>query len=288
MVFVHRILCALVLAACADQGSAALPDGGGGDMAKDGCAVAAPAASDVCLRRVEGRVVDEAGAPLGEALVTVCGDLCFYGRSGTDGRFTVPVNTWAALERYALHVHGRPHRADYYVRLPAVVDGTALLGELRSPLLPSSGPAVPMDQKASTITSGEITLAFPDGVEVELDVEDVIELPKGGELRAVRVADPRALPFVDAAAPPELLFGLAPFEAIFSRKVPLRLQNVLSWPAGAKVEITQQGAYVLGEAAPGPLVSAAAAEVSSDGLTIATLPGEGLRRLSFLAARRVP
>jgi hypothetical protein len=242
-----------------------------------------------CLMSVSGALVDEAGAPVPDVLVTVCADACFYGHSIGDGTFTTEVKQSLYTETYAVEVHGRPLRTTYFVKLPPLQGQVVQFDKpFVVPRLPASGPDVKMDKSAQTLTSGDVTLTLAAGTEVQLDVEDAIDLPVGGQLRTLKLADPAKWPFVDAARVPDVLYALSPFEVEFSQPARLSFANSAGLPANAAIDVfMQHGLVGIGVAPPaGPFDRVAGAHVSSDGTRIEMDAGEGITRLTVVALKR--
>src|SRR5690606_5137884 len=73
----------------ASGGSVSGGSGGDADCERTG----AEAADAVCVGYVRGNVIDEGGAPLGSASVSVCGPACFYGETDSVGDFLVDVRS---------------------------------------------------------------------------------------------------------------------------------------------------------------------------------------------------
>jgi len=281
---VVSLLSAWGLAGCADSPTPA--DGGAPDLQPAGCVGEMPDGG-VCVTAVSGALVDEAGAPVNDLLVTVCGDGCFYGHSGPDGRFTTEVKQSILVEGYAVLIHGRPGRINYYAKLPPLVDGKIEFPKpFVVPSLPAGGPDIARDNSAQVLTSGDVTLTLAAGTEVDLDVEDVVDLPVGGQLRALRLANPSSWPFVDAANLPDVLYAISPFECLFTAKAQLGFANVAGLPAGAAVDVLSQRGLIAEAPPAGALVKVASAHVSGDGQRIEMDPGEGITKLSVIALKR--
>jgi hypothetical protein len=240
----------------------------------------------VCLVSVSGKVVDEAGQPLPMTLVSICGDICFYGHAGADGTFVAPIKDHILYDRYAIEVHGRPDRASYYARLPPLSGETLdLPAPLVLPLLPATGPAFLTDKSQQDVSQGDITVHVAAGTDVMLDVEDVVNLPAGAQLRVLAPSPSlkAQLPFVDPAQPLDALYGFAPFEVIFSVKTPVEFKNSAALPANAAVDVLSQRGLLSGTPPAGNFQRVAGAHVSADGTKIVMDAGEGVTTLTWLA-----
>ncbi len=286
----------LVLAACSSN-SAQPGDGGSNDASIPadlastdlyGCQDPLNERPDggACLTSVSGHVVSEADKPLNSTLISVCGDICFYGRTVSDGTFVALIKDHVVLDHYAIEVHGRPDRASWYQPLPQLTSDTlAISVPLVSPLLPATGPAIALDDSAQTIVSGDATLILAANTQVQLDVEDVELMPLGSQLRVLTVSPAllAKLPFVDAAHPPDALFAFAPFEVVFSQKAQVTFANTASLPALAAVDIFSMRGYVANLPPAGVNDRVAGAHVSADGTKIVMDAGEGVTTLTWLA-----
>jgi hypothetical protein len=255
------------------------------------CDSTGAAAGAVCPRRVSGKVVDETGAPLAAATVSVCADQCYFGTTSASGDFAVVPPYAIVLASYALEVHGRPDRATYYTPLPVATgdDEHPTLdfeGPLPLFLLPTSGPEIRDDQSAQTVTSGDVTLQIPSETDIFFSVED-FGVPHGHDLRTLQISDPSSLPFVASTDPPLQLYALAPFEVAFGKPVAVSLTNRTSLGPNVAVELESQRGLVNGAPPAGRWQHAAHAHVTADGQRIETDAGEGLAELTWLAVREV-
>ena len=58
------------------------------------------ATTGVCVTQVTGSLMDESGAAVTNAPVSVCGDICYYGQSDDSGAFEVDVKAHIDLSAY--------------------------------------------------------------------------------------------------------------------------------------------------------------------------------------------
>jgi len=291
---VGRVLLVLLLWAtlgtgCGSAGSATdlgVDLSGSADLANAPCSDPNPAPGSVCPLDLTGSFSTESGqaaSSLADRVVSVCAGLCFFGGSNASGAFSVHVDAHIVLADYAFEVHGRPDAATYYTPLPSGSSPSlAYAAPLPLPLLPASGPAIPEDSGAHTVTAGDVTLVLAAGTKVQFSVED-FGVAHGHELRVRGFALPTTLPFIDAAAPPAALYALAPFEAAFSQKVSLTIANTAALPAGAAVQVKVMRGLVNDAPPAGRFTAAALAHVSADGATISTDSGEGILELTWIA-----
>ncbi len=276
----------LALAACGGSNPAAPSDlgmapaldltsstGGGCTVGDDG---------GPCVQSVSGQVLDDSGTAINNLLVSVCAGACFFGHTVADGTFQTAVDAVIPYDQYATMLHGRPDRASYYTPVPPLVGTMSSYAKpLLLPSLPATGPVIALDQSAQNLTSGDVTLTLAAGTTVMLSVEDVINGMAGQQLRALTVADPTTLPFVDANAKPDALFGFAPFESIFSQKAQLSFKVPASFTEGAAVDVQQMTVLVGGAPPAGKFVHAANAHVHNG--VVVMDAGEGVLGLSWIA-----
>src|SRR5579864_3135275 len=126
-----------------------------------------------CILGATGHVLDFAGAPLANLVMTFCGAACYGTRSDSSGGYVIYIGDYLTPEDYALHADGRPDHGVDYLRMtksePAIVAGVTM----RLPTLPPSTVELPPDKApASSITVGDLTLSIPDGTTFKLDDED--------------------------------------------------------------------------------------------------------------------
>jgi hypothetical protein len=239
-----------------------------------------------CVATVHGKAVDETGTPLPDLVVSVCAAACYYGKTGDDGAFAVRVYSHLVIDQYATLVHGRPDHANYYTPLPRAAGSTyRYAAPLQVPRMPEHGSAIATNGAAQTLTAGDVTLHLTAGTKVEIPIEDRMLGDIGSQLRVTRIANPRRLPFVDAAAPPSVLYGFAPFEVRFSRKTRVSFANTSRLPAGSAVDVQGMRGLLADTPPAGRFTSVATAHVSADGSRIEMDPGEGVLSLTWLALR---
>ncbi len=243
-------------------------------------------AGSVCVREVRGQVLDTEGAPRADLPVTVCGPVCWLGRTAPDGRFAVLVGDFVPTAIYSVLAHARPDYATVYVPLPSTVgagDVISLAEPLRVPRYTVTGDLV--DGDAGVARAGEFALTVPAGARIELDLEDFKLGELGRRLRVAQVPLDRAPPFAREGRA-QAVFALAPFAMTSSRPLGLRLPNTLGLPPGAAVDLVVMGGDILPpQSNAGRALDAARARVSADGSAVETLSGEGLSLLTWVAVR---
>jgi hypothetical protein len=250
------------------------------DMAPGPCSDE-PAPGSVCPVEVTGMIAAETGLTTSDLVVSVCAGLCFYGSADASGAFSVVADQHIVLSQYACELHGRPSAFSYYAPLPAA-SGTSLSYAAPLPMLavPATGPALPEDTSAATVTNGDVTLIIAAGTKTLFSVEDY-GVPQGHSLRTRTIPNPADFPFTighSLAA----LYALTPFEAGFSQKVAVTVANSAQLPADAAVELVGMTGLLHDAPPAGQLVHVATAHVSGDGAVITTDTGEGLTELTWL------
>jgi len=242
-----------------------------------------------CVKTVTGKAVDTTGAPLPAGkLISVCGQICFFGETVAGGTFTATVGRWIKVSNFAASVHGRPDFASLYEKLPAGAADAILLPTLVLPKLPTSGAAIPMDSKnivtvATSVSDGDVTLNIPAGTEVELDLEDV-ELGEAGKLfRAVKV-ETKDYPTFVKGENVLALYAATPFDSKYKNKVGLSFNTTAGLAEGTAVEIIGLGNDFLREPfTAGKLEVVATGKVS--GGKIVTDAGQGLTTMTWFGVR---
>lgn len=249
-----------------------------------------PSAGTTCIEQVSGvaRSLDGSALPA-NTLVTVCGVACFYGKTDATGAFTAKMGVNIVVSDYVTYVHGQPAFANLLTRLPADAAGPSIV--LSQPLLvpPLPAPAVYLPEdgaKASTVTSGAITLATAAGTLFDLEVDDIAMGKDGRALRVVKVDVAKAPPFA-ASEGAVLLYALAPFSAKPSTPVGVLISETGGLPAGTAVELFVLDDRIVDVPSPaGKARVVATAHVSDDGKQIVTDPGQGLDVLTWVGVRK--
>lgn len=243
-------------------------------------------AGSVCVREVRGRVVDERDAPRVDIPVTVCGPVCWLGRTDAEGRFAVTVGDFIPLAIYSVLAHGRPDHATVYVPLPAEVgsgDVVTLGDAIRVPRYTVNGGS--FDGDAGVVRAGEIQVRVPPGARVELDLEDYKLGALGRMLRVAEVAPDRAPPFAREGRA-QAVWALAPFNLQSSVGFGIRVPNTLGLAPGARVEFFAMGWELLPPRAnAGRAVDVATGAVTPDGAAIESDPDAGVPALTWIAVR---
>lgn len=254
-----------------------------------------PTPDSQCIKTVSGKVVDTTGAPVANKTISVCGTICFYGKTGNDGTYVTNVGHHIPVATFAASVHGRPDYASLYVKLPATTADTITLPDMVVPKFTSTTDVrVPFDATsgkvmgAKTVTSGDVTLSLADGTSVELDLEDVelVMAGMGGDLfRAVKM-DTANYPGWGKDVGIKLLYAGAPFDSKYDKKVGITISDAAGMAPGTPVEFVACGnEFLKTPFTAGTLQVVATGKVSADGKSIQTDPGEGLTYVTWIGVR---
>ncbi len=248
-------------------------------------------ASEPVDRTVNGLVVDEGGAALIDALVTVCGRICYRGVTDTKGAFRVPIAKDSDASQLAVCIHGRPDRVTYYVPVDASQSAAERIDfatPFVAPAIAAGGPLVALDKSAQTITAGDVTLHIAEGTKINLDVEDDTLGERGRELRAIAYDDLSTAPFpIDETAGLEVLYFVTPFEATYKPGITITLANRRAWPAGTEVDVMMMRGLTGTTVWPaGVFEKVSSAKVSADGARITLDANATLSTITWLALKR--
>lgn len=249
-------------------------------------------AGSACVRAVEGRAVQDDGAALPRGFVTVCGNACFVGDVDSSGNFQAIVGEILPIPVYSLLVHGRPQHASAYWLLSSARDEMGIFrmsAPLSVPRYTSEGIELPESMTIASetrATAGAVTLVFAAGSRLEFDFEDFELGALGRRVRVAEVPLDRAPPFAAEGMARGPVFALGPFALKIDRPVGLRVANRAMLPAGSSVEFIAMGDDILSETpTAGHAVVVARGAVSTDGTTIESMAGQGLRSLTWLGVR---
>ncbi len=303
---------ALALAGCGNSspGAAAATGGSGGTGAAGGAGGAAgdagvapcsEAPSDipagaVCIHNVTGHVIDPSGAPVSGVLASVCSDTtCYPGWSGSDGNFSVAVNMHIVMSKTAVLVHERPLKAGFYFPLPTSPGPDLDIGDTPLLTLPD-GPALvvkPDGSPQQSVTSGDVTLEVPQGVQVNLDYDELAAGAKGKEFRALAVPKNLWKDLVDPSLGLSALYAFGPFEAGFfdaqtgkPALAQMSFKNTTGLPASTPVEFLELASFLYPDPAQiGTFESVGTGTVSADGTTVDMDAGTGIKYITWIGIR---
>ncbi|MBI5518174.1 MAG: hypothetical protein HY909_30670 [Deltaproteobacteria bacterium] len=284
----------MALSSCgADPGEPPRADAGRDGGGVDGEAPVSCAAERYYVGRMAGQVLDLAGNPVRDALVTACGTACITGTSGADGRFDFVVDHCFGVDPtfprgpifwlhglglrpdllFAYNTEDRHHLAT--VTLPAPLYAPGLEGAA-SVSAPARGTAV------TELADGHgFTLRVPPGLIGYPPTADDREA-----LSVVPIPANRWPPFVDPGAPPVALYALSPSETTFATAAALAFPTVAGLAPGAEVEVLALGnAASEGQPPAGVFARVDTGVVSADGTRV--VARTGLRWLSWVGYRGV-
>src|SRR5262249_54002758 len=132
------------------------------------------------------------------------------------------------------------------------------MSDLRVLSMPEHGPLLEVNRDgagAQTVTSGDVTLAVPDGIYIRLDVQSNLAGDHGKEFRALSIASNFIEEFADGVSGLRAMYALEPFESSFeypgSNSMPavvrLSFVNTAGLAAGAPADVLALGTYVYPE-----------------------------------------
>jgi len=280
---------------------------GGTTGAGGGCTLqpnVTPGDDWVCVTELNGRIIDESGAPLSGVTMSVCGpNGCTPDDTGADGSFSIQVGFPLLADDYSLVPHAREMgKLVLYMPLDADEPGPVVdMGERRLLDTPAGGDVLiaktdEVGAPAQTVSHGDVTMDVPSGVRVNLAFEDVAAGADGKLFRARKVPDALQDEYVDPAMNVVALYAMTPFDARFDfegdpgtpAKVALAFANTAGLAADAPVQFLQHGSFVVGDLEAGDYVVVGTGSVSSDGATIQMDAGEGITFLTWVAVRPAP
>jgi hypothetical protein len=253
------------------------------------------------IHSVNGTIVDTDGQPAMGVPVLVCGlDVC-AAPATTDDQGHIVSNCDQLTGVCALGLNLDPALPE---KLPALKYGYGLdYAKFVLPLDTSTG-ATDFDMGTNTTvrlpaiasgadfvpggdsTSGNITLTMPaDGVAKVDKLE--YDTPELQRFRAAEIPVAKAPAAVDASQNFEILVATTPVEAELCPAAKLTVPNTPGWAAGTAVEFWVHGVDIAEEWAPyGGWAKTSDGTVSSDGTTVSTDDGQGIRTLSVFGVKK--
>jgi hypothetical protein len=216
----------------------------------------------------------EDGAPLAWVSVLACQrEICFYGESGSDGRFSFQLDSpGALLIKTAADLTATPRRTSPMVSVTIEGEEFLDIGDVYAPSMP---PGVPVE----TAAREALTLDLGEGLSLELTPSS-LTLPPGETLTevAARRLSEATTPAYPGIAREDILavYALHPFGATSSVAIGVRVKSDL--PSGTPVSF-----LVIDDTdgtVSGPVRGAA------NGTELVTDPGEGIAALTHLLVTR--
>ena len=247
--------------------------------------------------KLNGKVVDLAGAPAKKTLAQVCGtDLCIYGSTDDQGvvgicdkqtQICAPgiVPPVGSLFTRAAFKYGDGFDYARFAMLLPTNTQVYDVGTQITAALPPKTSGVEMTP-GSDATSGGITLSIAAGASVKIDTLTFTE-PDEQKFRAVEIPIAQAPEAVDKSLGFEIVVGATPMETEFCPFARLTVPNTPGWAAGTEVEFFVHSVDPTNAWAPyAGWAKVSGGSVSADGKTVSTTDGEGLPILSSLAVRK--
>ncbi len=249
------------------------------DAAGDDAADAAPACDPgcpttlpggTCVATVQATLVDATAAPVAGQNLLVCGDNLCSLPSKTDSQGTAQFSLCEEMTVPALKFLAG---TAYVSFATAITQTNTTFAPITVVPLPSTGAAFPVG--AGMVTSGPVTLALAAGA-VAFDPTQPAD-PNTQSFRAAEVDVTKVPAALPASLTLDVIWGLAPVNAVLTPPGTLTIPNSASWPAGSKVDFYMSGVEsAAGVAVPyggwGPVGTGT---VSQDGTTISTDTGSG-------------
>jgi hypothetical protein len=230
--------------------------------------------SPVCMLSLKATFVDLAGKPLAGETVYVCGtNICTLPKkTDAQGVFTAdePICNWFLVP--ALKYLGHDKFVSFANATPAGVQKVTYQNPVTLVALPQAGVTIPT---SGPITSNGVTLTLAPNTTAKFDPSDPMD-PEVHKFRAVEVPIAKAPPDIDASLKLEVLWGLAPFDAILTPAPKLTVPNTKAWAPNAEVELflNSGNTYDLNPPVPYAKYSPiGTAHVSNDGMTITSDAG---------------
>lgn len=224
-------------------------------------------------------VLDAGGSPAVGTEVQLCGiNLCLFGETDANGQ--VSVNGGGQMMKQPSFKYGDGFE---YARFAVPLDmSSGDLGDLITEGLPGAGVAMTGGADAA---SGPVTLTLEEGASVEVDVL-IYDEPDEQLFRAAAVPADQVPASVGMPAGIELVFGVAPLETIFCPAAQVTVANDAGWAADADVEFWVHGVDIFQHAAPyGGWRKLGDGRVSADGMTVSTLPEQGMAVLTTFGVK---
>jgi hypothetical protein len=274
--------------------------GGGGGSGSGGNAPDSGGGSNmpVMINSVAGRVIDDNGAALRDALVSVCGEVCYSATTDDSGRYTVEMGVKVLPEAYGIIPHVDFPLARFFAPLPAGASGNVQAPDLRVLRLPD-GPTLIVktdnpDAPKQSVVSGDVTLSVDAGIQALLSIEDVVLDTEGKKFRAMKVPTNLMANY----AKPEMglrgLYAVGPFHVEFKRiasgpgsaRAYLTIKNTLGLSANQTVDfLSMDVSYTQASSKPGTFYSIGKGKVSSDGTAIEMNSDQSLKYLDWIGIR---
>jgi hypothetical protein len=197
------------------RGGAGGSGGAGGTAPDSGGGSGMP----VMINSVAGRVIDDKGTALRDALVSVCGEVCYSANTDDNGRYTVEMGVKVLPEAYGIIPHVDFPLARFFAPLPVGASGNVQAPDLRVLTLPD-GPTLIVrsdnpDAPKQTVVSGDVTLSVDAGLQALLTIEDVVLDAEGKKFRAMKVPDNLLTSYAKAEVGLRALYAIGPFHVEF-------------------------------------------------------------------------
>jgi len=282
-----------VIAACSTSPSNPPVDAGGADDQKTqkdviqpdqfvasctdtkACDPSTQATNSSCLVSVDATLLDLMAKPVATESVFICGtNLCTSPLAANAmGKVHGDVCLW--FIKAAFKYLGGPNYVSFASTIPANMTAVSLPSVVLTPL-PVAGADFPAN--GGDIVSNGVTLTAPAAAGVKFDSSESSDA-NWHKFRVAQVDLKNAPPFFDnTTLKLEVLWGLAPTNALITPSAALKVPNTQKWAANAAVEFFLNGVNNAGANPPAPYGGwgpIGTGHVSADALTVSTDAGMG-------------
>ncbi len=282
-----------VIAACSTSPSNPPVDGGGADDVKTqkdviqtdqyvpscveakACDPTSQPTNAFCLVSVDATLFDLASKPVTTESIYICGtNICTSPLAANAmGKVHADVCLW--FIKGAFKYLGGPSYVSFASTIPANITAVSLPSVVLTSL-PMAGVDFPAN--GGDLVSSGVTFTAPAAAGVKFDMSESSD-PNWHKFRVAQVDLKNAPPFFDnTTLKLEVLWGLAPVNALITPSATLKVPNTQKWAANAPVEFFLNGVNNSTQNPPAPYGGwspMGTGKVSSDGLTVSTDPGIG-------------
>lgn len=226
-----------------------------------------------CVVSVDATLVDLGSQPVAGESVYICGlNLCTSPLlANAMGFVHGDVCLW--FVKPAFKYLGGPSYVSFASSIPA---NTTQVSLAAVPLTPLPMAGVDFPANGGDMVSNGVTLTVAAN-SFKFDLSESSD-PNWHKFRAAQVPLNKAPPYFDTSLKLEVLWGLAPVNAIISPAAAITVPNTQKWAANAVVELFLNGVNNGAANPPAPYGGWAAigtGKVSADGLTVSSDPGMG-------------
>jgi hypothetical protein len=228
-----------------------------------------------CLVSVDATLFDLGAKPITTESIYICGTNLCTSPLAADAMGKVHGDVCLWFVKPAFKYLGGPNFASFASAIPMNSPSVSLSSVVLTPL-PTAGVDFPAN--GGDVSSNGATLTAPAAAGVKFDLSESSD-PNWHKWRAVQVDLKNAPPFFDnTTLKLEVLWGLAPVNALITPSATLKVPNTQKWAANAAVEFFLNGCNNGASMPPAPYGGwgpIGTGHVSQDGTTVSTDPGMG-------------